>query len=255
MEEEIGRRRLWLWPRLCVLIYVSYTLMTISNVPRRRPRGALLRKGEISCRRRKYETNGREKGAIFEQLRGGVGLVEKRPNLVDESAIEERLVKSPRTEKGEVDNDLPSKGDYGDLQMRTLPGSATYRHPDHGEPLEIKRFSLPSGIAVSGGGELYVTNTGTHQVFKVTKEKHIVIAGTGLQGRKDGHKDDADFSFPTGVAVSPSNKAIYVSEPYNHTIRRIVVQTGIVTTLTDSHIPRQWSVIETMREETSKEYY
>jgi len=115
------------------------------------------------------------------------------------------------------------------LQVVTLPGSGTFRHPPPGTPIQAKRFWFPRGIDVSSSNDLYIANQGSRQVLKVTKESKIKIAGTGLSGYVDGTGSDCDFFCPHGIAVAGLD-AIYVSESQNHTIRRISQVDGKVTT-------------------------
>ncbi len=55
------------------------------------------------------------------------------------------------------------------------------------------------------------------------------FAGQSVSGYQDGIGAAARFSAPAGVATDGTN--IYVADRYNHTIRKVAIATGEVTTL------------------------
>lgn len=74
---------------------------------------------------------------------------------------------------------------------------------------------------------LYATNFDGHQVYKVslTGEVHV-FAGTGERGFRDGLANQATFFHPNGLAFSPSDNALYLSDWRNdagQTIRKIIL--------------------------------
>ena len=95
----------------------------------------------------------------------------------------------------------------------------------------IARFNQPSGVAVDGGGNVYVADAGNHAIRKVTPAGVVTtLAGQALtSGSSDGVGKDARFYFPTGVAVDGSGN-VYVADQNNNTIRK-VTPGGVVTTL------------------------
>lgn len=87
------------------------------------------------------------------------------------------------------------------------------------------RFFGPTGIAMDVAGNLYVGDTAT---FTIRKVSHVTtnwvtttIAGLGTNfGFADGTNGDARFSSPYGLAVD-LNTNIFVADFGNHAIRRI----------------------------------
>jgi streptogramin lyase len=93
------------------------------------------------------------------------------------------------------------------------------------------RFVHPSGVAVDGGGSVYVADFGDDTVRKITPTGVVTtLAGTaGTWGSLDGTGSAARFYNPNGVAVDGSGN-VYVADYWNSTIRK-VTPTGVVTTL------------------------
>jgi len=93
------------------------------------------------------------------------------------------------------------------------------------------RFKNPRGVAVDGVGNVYVADTDNHTLRKVTSVGVVsTFAGSAGQfGFINGVGNAAMFYYPEDVAVDNMGN-IYVSEPANHTIRK-VTPAGVVSTL------------------------
>lgn len=95
------------------------------------------------------------------------------------------------------------------------------------------RFNNPYGLAVDGAGALYVADSRNHAIRKLVLSTGAVttIAGTaGVSGSADGKGSMAQFKDPTGLAADRAG-ALYVTDTNNHTVRKIALSTGDVTTL------------------------
>lgn len=92
------------------------------------------------------------------------------------------------------------------------------------------RFNLPSGLAVDGGGTLYVADTGNHTIRKVSPAGVVTtLAGqAGQVGTADGTGSAARFNNPRGVVVDATGK-VFVLDTGNHTIRAITTGGGVST--------------------------
>ena len=91
-------------------------------------------------------------------------------------------------------------------------------------------FNGPSGIT-SDGTNLYVTEWSGKVVRKVVIATGVVttLAGTaGVAGTADGTGTAASFNIPLGITTDGTN--VYVLDMWVHTIRKIVIATGVVTT-------------------------
>ncbi|MBL9114323.1 MAG: immunoglobulin domain-containing protein [Verrucomicrobiaceae bacterium] len=94
-------------------------------------------------------------------------------------------------------------------------------------------FSAPQGVVVGAAGSIFVADTLHHQVRKILSDDAnppvTIIAGTGFAGNAD---NPAEFDSLRGIAISPSNPVVaFICDTNNHTIRKLNVQTGEVTTL------------------------
>ena len=94
-------------------------------------------------------------------------------------------------------------------------------------------FSSPSGIAVDAKGNLYVADTSSNLIRKITPTGSVsTFAGSGARGAQNGKATDASFSYPFGVAVDPSGN-VFVADAENNLIRKIT-PVGVVSTLAGS---------------------
>ncbi|MBF0238832.1 MAG: hypothetical protein HQM12_14100 [SAR324 cluster bacterium] len=114
----------------------------------------------------------------------------------------------------------------------TLAGEGTSGHVD-GTGTAAK-FVNPWCLT-SDGTALYVTSSYGHTVRKVIIATGVVttIAGTNsLTGSTDGTGTSARFYYPLGIVTDGTN--LYVVDSNNHNIRKIVISSGVVTTLAGS---------------------
>lgn len=96
---------------------------------------------------------------------------------------------------------------------------------------QAARFSFPRDIT-RVGANLFVTDSGNHTIRKIVITTGVVttIAGSaGNLGSSDGNGKNARFYSPTGIISDGAN--LFVSERNNHTIRKIVIASGEVTTI------------------------
>ena len=90
------------------------------------------------------------------------------------------------------------------------------------------------GMAVDGQGSLFIADSGSHRIRKLSSKDGTMstIAGTGAVGRTDaGIATDAPISRPTGMAIG-INGDLYFSDIGNGIIQRI--RAGVISTVAGS---------------------
>jgi len=94
------------------------------------------------------------------------------------------------------------------------------------------RFNSLVGVAADTSGNFYIADTSNHTLRKVTSTGVVTtLAGqAGTSGSADGTGTAATFKFPSGLALDSAGN-LYVADTGNHTVRKVVVATGVVTTL------------------------
>jgi sugar lactone lactonase YvrE/pimeloyl-ACP methyl ester carboxylesterase len=117
--------------------------------------------------------------------------------------------------------------------VTTLAGSAGNPGSADGTG-SAARFYCPEGIAVDSGGNLFVADTGSPTIRKVTSAGVVTtLAGSaGPSGSADGTGSAARFFDPVGVAVDSVGN-VFVADYGNNTIRKVTAA-GVVTTLAGS---------------------
>ncbi|MBI4882640.1 MAG: hypothetical protein HY826_01140 [Actinobacteria bacterium] len=95
-------------------------------------------------------------------------------------------------------------------------------------------FSFPYGVAIDANNNLYVSDSGTSRIRKITPAGVVTtLAGGGAgAGSADGAAGVAQFNLPTGLAVDGAGN-VYVADLNNDRIRK-VTPAGVVSTLAGS---------------------
>jgi sugar lactone lactonase YvrE len=114
-------------------------------------------------------------------------------------------------------------------QVTTLAGKSGVRGHIDG-PGGQARFDNPSGVALDAAGTLYVTDSASSVVRRITRDGFVsTFAGTaGVRGSVDGMGTAARFSTPTGIAID-ANGNLFVADGWANNIRKIT-PAGEVTT-------------------------
>ena len=115
--------------------------------------------------------------------------------------------------------------------VETLAGQATSGSTD--AVGTAAKFNRPAGVALDPTGYLYVADSYNMTIRKITLSSGQVttLAGwAGWSGSADGPGINARFLYPRGV-VADGAGTVYVTDSLNHTLRRIVISSGEVSTL------------------------
>lgn len=120
--------------------------------------------------------------------------------------------------------------------VTTLAGSTTSGSTDGIGTAAL--FKFPTGITTDGTN-LYVADTGNNEIRKIVIATRVVttLAGSATRsGFIDGAGTAASFYQPYGITTDGTN--LYVVDTFNQVIRKIVIATGVVTTLAGSATTR-----------------
>ena len=113
--------------------------------------------------------------------------------------------------------------------VSTLAGSARFIGSADGSGAAA-RFNWPVGVATDSAGNVYVADTNSSTIRKITPAGVVsTLAGFADIGSADGSAAEAQFSSPQGVSTDSAGN-VYVADTYNHTIRKIT-PVGMVSTL------------------------
>lgn len=121
--------------------------------------------------------------------------------------------------------------DPGTGEVFTIAGKAGTANYKDG-PLSESRFYYPYGLAVRGGGEVYVADLGSNLIRVIDLSTWTASTISGIPftaGSADGPAGGGYFNSPSGVAAAGDN--IYVTDMGNHTIRKVDLVTGDTTTI------------------------
>lgn len=115
--------------------------------------------------------------------------------------------------------------------ISTAVGSGVRGHSGDGASALLAKISNPAGVAFDGSGNMYIAESDSNYIRKITSAGVIsTIAGTGFgSSTGDGSAATlATLSTPTGIAIDASNN-IYIAEAVGNRIRKITTA-GIIST-------------------------
>lgn len=84
-------------------------------------------------------------------------------------------------------------------------------------------LSLPTGIAIDPGGNLYTVQPFNQNVRKISPVTVSTLAGKGTAGITNGPGSIAEFNEPRGLAIS-NDGIVYIVDSKNEVIRKIVLE-------------------------------
>ncbi len=117
--------------------------------------------------------------------------------------------------------------------IETYMGNGERKPTPDGAPVKGTPVNGPRAIDLDKKGNLYLVLREGNMVFRIDPKTETIhhIAGTGNKGLTGdgGDARKADLNGPKGVAWSPDN-SIYIADTESHTIRRIDLNSGIITT-------------------------
>ena len=90
------------------------------------------------------------------------------------------------------------------------------------------RFNYLRGICVDAYSNVFIADYNNHKIRKISPSGFVSTIAGSIEGYLNGLGSQAQFSYPSGIAVDLYG-GLYVVEEYNHTVRKIK-SSGDVTT-------------------------
>ncbi len=118
-------------------------------------------------------------------------------------------------------------------KISTLAGSGLFRYAGDGGQAINAQLNFPAGMALDSAGTLYFADSANNRVRKVTSAGMITtVAGNGLAAYKgdNGNPINASLNNPTDVALDGGGN-LYIADAGNSVVRKIVLATGVITTV------------------------
>jgi sugar lactone lactonase YvrE len=114
------------------------------------------------------------------------------------------------------------------------PATATFNFPTGGNP-------QPNGtMAIDADGKLYIADTLNQRIRVIDFEANTIdtLAGTGEPGFSGdgGPANEAKINNPRKLTIGPDGR-LYFGDEYNHRIRAIDLETGIIETVAGNGTP------------------
>jgi DNA-binding beta-propeller fold protein YncE len=118
--------------------------------------------------------------------------------------------------------------------LETWAGTGERKPTPDGAPIAGTPLNGPRAIAVAPDGQLYLVLREGNAVYRIDPRASKIhhLAGTGESGYTGdgGPAKQAKLAGPKGIAWAPDG-SVYIADTESHTIRRIDLKSGIITTV------------------------
>lgn len=105
-------------------------------------------------------------------------------------------------------------------QVTTVAGSGKSGYADGNGALA--QFNNPTGLVIGSEGEIYVADRNNQRIRKISQDGAVsTLAGTGVEGDKDGLLAEAEFKRPIDLVYDVASGTLIISEENGHRIRKI----------------------------------
>ena len=133
----------------------------------------------------------------------------------------------------DTDNDVVRKVAFATGVITTVAGNGLPGSTGDGGPATSARLKAPEDVFVAASGDLYIADTGNHEIRKVAAATGVIttVVGNGSPGSTGdlGLATAARLNSPRGITVA-SNGDFYIGDRSNNKIRKVTALTGIITT-------------------------
>lgn len=119
-----------------------------------------------------------------------------------------------------------------DGNISTFAGNGIAAGSGDGGPATSASLNSPEGLAIDGAGNIYVADTASHRVRKITPGGTITtVAGNGNGGFQGdgGPATKASLYYPKGIAVDTRSGNLYIADSLNSRVRAVTPDGNIYT--------------------------
>ncbi len=117
--------------------------------------------------------------------------------------------------------------------ISTFAGSSSQAGTDSSTVgVHVAHFNGPTGVAIDGAGDLFVSDAGNHAVRMIAGNVVSVVVGTGVAGNTGdgGVATAATLKTPAGLAVSPGGD-LYIVDTEAGVVRKVQASDGVIETV------------------------
>jgi sugar lactone lactonase YvrE len=104
------------------------------------------------------------------------------------------------------------------VTVKTIAGRDSAGYVDASDTNAM--FNHPSGIAVDGNGNLFITDASNHRIRQISPPAMVSTLAGADSGYAEGYGNGSRFYYPRGIAIDMSGK-LYVADSMNSRIRKI----------------------------------
>jgi trimeric autotransporter adhesin len=101
-------------------------------------------------------------------------------------------------------------------------------------------LSRPTGLAVDGNGNLFISDTNSNRIRRVELSTGIITRYAGSWSNQalgdHGPAHRARLNDPAGIALDHAGN-LYIADGFQHRVRRVDARTGIITTVAGRGVP------------------
>ena len=134
----------------------------------------------------------------------------------------------------DIGNNRIRRIDFKTGLIDTYAGTGEKKPTPDGAPLAGTPLNEPRSMDLDPQGNLYLVLRQGNAVYRIDSQDKKIhhLAGTGEKGNTGDGSDarQAKLNGPKGIAYSKDG-GVYIADTENHTIRRIDLKTGVITTV------------------------